>query len=91
VVTKRSRFNPTRQTGAARLCAGKFKSCCCLSARTPDYSAVGWPQHNERRFMMNHSGGWTGGWMGGGMGIYTVIGVLLLVLLVIVIIKLSNK
>ena len=53
------------------------------------------PQHSERIFMMNQTGGWMGGWGGGwgggGMGIWVGIGVLVMVLLVIVIINQSKK
>jgi len=50
-----------------------------------------WSQHNEGRFMMNHTDGGMGGWLGGGMWVWTVIGVLVVVLLVVAISKLSKK
>jgi uncharacterized membrane protein len=52
---------------------------------------VGWSQHDEGIFMMNHTDGWMSGWMGGGMWTLTVLGVLVVALLVVVIIKLSKK
>jgi hypothetical protein len=50
---------------------------------------VGWPQRNEKIFMMNQTGGWMSGWTGGGMWMGTVIGVLLVVLLVVAISRMS--
>jgi uncharacterized membrane protein len=52
---------------------------------------AGWPQRNQRSFVMNHADGWMNGWMGGGMWIWTVIGVLVVVLLIVVINRLSKK
>lgn len=54
------------------------------SVHVLDCPELGWPQRNQRLFMMNQTAGWMSGWAMGGMWVWTVAGILLVALLVVV-------